>query len=334
MHSFGLTERWLVLAEFPFVVNPLALAFSGRPYIENYRWKPELGTRFTSGRPRDRRGRRPVRDRGLLRLSPRQRIRGRGRGRRRHLHLRATPGSSRTCTWSDFGPASRSPPPTCERFRISPAAGTVGAERADRRGDRAAADQLRALQRAALPLCLGCRTGGAGWHRPDRQGRRRRRAPDGLVGGRVLSRASRSSSPRPGAADEDDGRPALGRARRPPRATRSCSSSTRARSTSSPGRRFPTTSRSAFTGSSPATDPSVTASAARRRSRRRPARDHAAPAGRALARLEQDRRPELAARARWPRRSPRPRRRAATAAARSGTRRCRRRAPSPSSSAR
>jgi beta,beta-carotene 9',10'-dioxygenase len=47
MHSFGLTERWLVLAEFPFVVNPLSLALSGRPYIENYRWKPELGTRFT-----------------------------------------------------------------------------------------------------------------------------------------------------------------------------------------------------------------------------------------------------------------------------------------------
>ena len=47
MHSFGLTERWLVLAEFPLVVNPLALALSGRPYIENYSWKPELGTRFT-----------------------------------------------------------------------------------------------------------------------------------------------------------------------------------------------------------------------------------------------------------------------------------------------
>jgi beta,beta-carotene 9',10'-dioxygenase len=46
MHSFGLTERWLVMAEFPFVVNPPRLAFSGRPYIENYRWKPELGTRF------------------------------------------------------------------------------------------------------------------------------------------------------------------------------------------------------------------------------------------------------------------------------------------------
>jgi carotenoid cleavage dioxygenase-like enzyme len=46
MHSFGLTPRWLVLAEFPFVVNPPSLALSGRPYIENYRWKPELGTRF------------------------------------------------------------------------------------------------------------------------------------------------------------------------------------------------------------------------------------------------------------------------------------------------
>jgi carotenoid cleavage dioxygenase-like enzyme len=47
MHSFGLTDRWFVLAEFPLVVNPLRLALSGRPYIENYRWRPERGTRFT-----------------------------------------------------------------------------------------------------------------------------------------------------------------------------------------------------------------------------------------------------------------------------------------------
>jgi beta,beta-carotene 9',10'-dioxygenase len=47
MHSFGLTARWLVLAEFPLVVNPITIPLSGRPYIENYRWKPELGTRFT-----------------------------------------------------------------------------------------------------------------------------------------------------------------------------------------------------------------------------------------------------------------------------------------------
>jgi carotenoid cleavage dioxygenase-like enzyme len=45
-HSFGITHSWLVLAEFPLVVDPLRLALSGRPYIENYRWKPELGTRF------------------------------------------------------------------------------------------------------------------------------------------------------------------------------------------------------------------------------------------------------------------------------------------------
>ena len=52
MHSFGLTERWLVLAEFPLVVNPLALALSGRPYIENYRWKPERGHALHADRPR------------------------------------------------------------------------------------------------------------------------------------------------------------------------------------------------------------------------------------------------------------------------------------------
>ncbi|HEX3324850.1 MAG TPA: carotenoid oxygenase family protein, partial [Solirubrobacterales bacterium] len=47
MHSFGLTERWFVLAEFPFVVNPLHLVLPSKPYIENYRWKPERGTRLT-----------------------------------------------------------------------------------------------------------------------------------------------------------------------------------------------------------------------------------------------------------------------------------------------
>jgi carotenoid cleavage dioxygenase-like enzyme len=46
MHSFGLTPRWLVLAEFPFVVNPPSIVLSGRPYIENFRWKPERATRF------------------------------------------------------------------------------------------------------------------------------------------------------------------------------------------------------------------------------------------------------------------------------------------------
>jgi carotenoid cleavage dioxygenase-like enzyme len=47
MHSFGLSERWLILAEFPFVVDPKRLALSGRPYIENYRWEPDRGTKIT-----------------------------------------------------------------------------------------------------------------------------------------------------------------------------------------------------------------------------------------------------------------------------------------------
>ncbi len=49
MHSFGLTERYAVLAEFPLVVNPVKLATSGlagRAFIDNYEWKPERGTRF------------------------------------------------------------------------------------------------------------------------------------------------------------------------------------------------------------------------------------------------------------------------------------------------
>jgi beta,beta-carotene 9',10'-dioxygenase len=46
VHSFGLTERFIVLAEFPWVVNPLALALSGKPYAENFKWEPGSGTRF------------------------------------------------------------------------------------------------------------------------------------------------------------------------------------------------------------------------------------------------------------------------------------------------
>ncbi len=46
MHSFALTERYIVLAEFPLVVNPARLALSGRPFIENYAWEPDRGTNF------------------------------------------------------------------------------------------------------------------------------------------------------------------------------------------------------------------------------------------------------------------------------------------------
>src|SRR3954447_20253147 len=44
LHSFALTERHVVLVVGPLVVNPLKLALSDRPFIENYRWAPERGT--------------------------------------------------------------------------------------------------------------------------------------------------------------------------------------------------------------------------------------------------------------------------------------------------
>jgi len=46
MHSFGMTERYLILTEFPLVVSPLRLLLSGKPFIRNYGWQPERGVRF------------------------------------------------------------------------------------------------------------------------------------------------------------------------------------------------------------------------------------------------------------------------------------------------
>ena len=46
MHTFAVTERYVVMAEFPLVVNPLRLLLAGRPFIENFRWEPARGTRF------------------------------------------------------------------------------------------------------------------------------------------------------------------------------------------------------------------------------------------------------------------------------------------------
>ena len=47
MHSFALTENYVILVEFPLVINPIDLLVSGKPFIENFKWKPERGTKFT-----------------------------------------------------------------------------------------------------------------------------------------------------------------------------------------------------------------------------------------------------------------------------------------------
>jgi beta,beta-carotene 9',10'-dioxygenase len=47
LHSFGLTERYVVLAEFPLVVAPWRLlAPTDESFIERFRWRPERGTRY------------------------------------------------------------------------------------------------------------------------------------------------------------------------------------------------------------------------------------------------------------------------------------------------
>lgn len=47
MHSFALSGKYVILMEFPLVVNPLRMLVSGKPFIANYRWEPERGTRFS-----------------------------------------------------------------------------------------------------------------------------------------------------------------------------------------------------------------------------------------------------------------------------------------------
>ncbi len=46
MHSFALTENYIVLVEFPLTVNPIDLMIMAKPYIKNFSWHPEQGTNF------------------------------------------------------------------------------------------------------------------------------------------------------------------------------------------------------------------------------------------------------------------------------------------------
>jgi carotenoid cleavage dioxygenase-like enzyme len=46
MHAFSTTDNYVIIAEYPFVVRPLDLAFRRKPFIENYRWLPGRATRF------------------------------------------------------------------------------------------------------------------------------------------------------------------------------------------------------------------------------------------------------------------------------------------------
>jgi beta,beta-carotene 9',10'-dioxygenase len=45
LHSFAMTDRYIAHTEFPFVVNPIEIPLKGKPFIENFSWEPERGTR-------------------------------------------------------------------------------------------------------------------------------------------------------------------------------------------------------------------------------------------------------------------------------------------------
>jgi len=47
MHSFAATRRYVVLTEFPYVVDPMDLLTGDGSFVDAYRWEPERGIRFT-----------------------------------------------------------------------------------------------------------------------------------------------------------------------------------------------------------------------------------------------------------------------------------------------
>jgi len=46
IHSFGMSKRYFIIAEFPLVVQSLKFVFRLKPFIENFKWKPGNGSRF------------------------------------------------------------------------------------------------------------------------------------------------------------------------------------------------------------------------------------------------------------------------------------------------
>lgn len=46
-HSFGMSSRWLIFTEFPFAVNPLDIVLSGRPFVENFKFRADQDTKIT-----------------------------------------------------------------------------------------------------------------------------------------------------------------------------------------------------------------------------------------------------------------------------------------------
>lgn len=46
MHSFAMTENYLILTQFPLIINHFKLLLNGTPFVQNLQWQPERGTVF------------------------------------------------------------------------------------------------------------------------------------------------------------------------------------------------------------------------------------------------------------------------------------------------
>ncbi len=53
MHSFAVTENYIILTEFPIVVKPLDLIMKNQAFMKNFTWQPQRGTRFVVINKRD-----------------------------------------------------------------------------------------------------------------------------------------------------------------------------------------------------------------------------------------------------------------------------------------
>ena len=130
MHAFGMSERYLILAEYPLRVNPLEIAAHGQAvHPELQAGGPSSGTRFQRLRPRHRRAARQLRDRRVLQLPPRQRVRPRRRAGGRPVRLRGRRRSSTRSTSTTRVPAGTLPPVELRRYTIDLDGGGVRSER-------------------------------------------------------------------------------------------------------------------------------------------------------------------------------------------------------------
>ena len=211
MHAFGMSERYLILAEYPLRVNPLKLAFSGRAFIKNYRWQPEQGTRFQV----------IDRETGALRGTYEtdaffafHHVNAFERGNELVVDLVAFDDSSiiDALYLDEHGPVAELPSASCAATRSASTPGRP--PRAAGRGHGGApADRLRAPQHARLPVRVLHGRRQPRMARPAREGRREPWRGGLLERARLLSRRGDLRA-RPGRRGRGRRAAAVGRARR------------------------------------------------------------------------------------------------------------------------